>query len=135
MTPSPNLRFLHPEALAKVPGYTPVVEVRGGRTVYVSGQIALDASGQVVGVGDFKAQARQTFENMRLALAAAGMDFGHVVKFGLYLTDVSNLAALRRVRDEFINTQQPPASTLLEVSAFFHPDILFEADAIAAAPD
>ena len=135
MTPSPNIRFLHPEALAKAPGYTPVVEVRGGRTVYISGQVAINAQGQIIGVGDFEAQARQTFRNLKHALAAADMEFSHVVKLGLYLTDMSNLATLRRVRDEFINTLQPPASTLLEVSAFFHPDVLFEADAIAAAPD
>ena len=130
-----GLRFIHPEALAKAPGYTPVVEVRGGRTVYISGQIALDASGQIVGVGDFEVQARQVFENLRFALAAADMEFSHVVKLGLYLTDMAHLAALRRVRDEFINVAQPPASTLVQVVALGFPDLLFEADAIAAAPD
>ncbi|WP_420596155.1 RidA family protein [Deinococcus sp.] len=135
MTSSSNLRFIHPEGLAQSPSYTQVVEVRGGRTVYISGQLAMNASGQVVGVGDVEAQVRQTFENLRLALAAAGMDFSHLVKLGLYLTDMSNLAIMRRVRDEFVNTAQPPASTLIQVSALAHPDALFEADAIAAAPD
>ena len=82
MTDQPNVRFIHPEGLAEATGYTPVVEVRGGRTVYVSGQIALDAQGQLVGAGDFEAQARQVFGNLALALASAGMAFGHVVRLG-----------------------------------------------------
>lgn len=135
MTPPPNTRFLNPEGLASNPSYTHAVEVRGGRTVYISGQLSMDASGQVVGVGDFEAQARQTFENLRLALAAAGMDFSHLVKLSLYLTDMSHSPIMRRVRDEFINTAQSSASTLIQVAALAHPDCLIGAEAIAAAPD
>jgi enamine deaminase RidA (YjgF/YER057c/UK114 family) len=73
-----NIRFIHPEGLAPSPSYTHVVEVWGGRTVYISGQIALNAQGQLVGAGDFEAQARQVFGNLALALASAGLTFGHV---------------------------------------------------------
>lgn len=135
MTPPPNTRFLNPEGLAKNPSYTHVVEVRGGRTVYISGQLSMDSGGQVVGLGDFEAQARQTFGNLRLALAAVDMNFSHVVKLGLYLTDMSHAPTMRRMRDEFITTAQPPASTLLQVAALAHPDCLIEAEAIAAAAD
>ena len=127
--------FINPEALPKPMGYTQLVEVRGGRTVYLSGQIALDQSGQVVGVGNFEAQARQTFRNIQLGLEAVGLNFSHVVKINLYVLDVANLSTLRRVRDEFVNLENPPASTLVQVAALFRPEFLFEADAIAVAPE
>lgn len=130
-----DTRFIHPEGLAPSPSYTHAVEVRAGRTVYISGQIALDAQGQLVGIGDFEAQARQVFGNLALALASADMTFGHVVKLGVYMTDLSHLATMRRVRDEFINVTQPPASTLLQVARLAMPELMFEVDAIAVAAE
>jgi reactive intermediate/imine deaminase len=112
-------------------GYSQIVEVTGGRTVYVSGQVPLDTNNELVGPGDFVAQARQTFENVRRALEAVGLTFEHVVKVHMYLTDMDNLLALRDVRDEFVNTAQPPASTSVQVAALFRPDVLFELDVIA----
>lgn len=132
---SDHLRFINPETMPKPFGYTQVVEVRGGRTVYIAGQVALNPEGQVVGEGDFEAQVRQTFENIQAALEAVGMNFSHVIKLGLYVTDMANLTTLRRVRNEFVNTQNPPASTLVQVVALFRPEFLFEAEAIAVAPD
>lgn len=130
-----NTRFINPAALSKPPGYTHVVEVRGGRTVYLSGQVGLDAAGNVVGHGDFEAQARKVFQNIRAGLEAVGLDFSHVVKLNLYVLNVSNLMTLRRVRDEFVNLENPPASTLVSVAALFRPEMLFEANAIAVAPE
>ena len=101
--------------------------------MYVSGQVALDAEGQVVGVGDFEAQARQVFMNIGVALAAADMTVQHVVKLGLYVTDMAHLATLRRVRDEVVDTDRPPVSTLVQVAGLIHPDLLFEADVVAVA--
>ncbi|GGR24919.1 RidA family protein [Deinococcus ruber] len=134
MNDSPSRRFLFPDGLAKVPGYTPVVEVRAGRTAYISGQVPTDEVGRLIGASDFEAQARQVFQNLERALRAADMDFSHVVKFGIYLTDMANLTAMRRVRDEFIGAAQPPASTLVQVAALGHPEWLFEVDAVAVAP-
>ena len=135
MTDQPNVRFIHPEGLAPSPSYTHVVEVRRGRTVYVSGQIALDAQGQLVGAGDFEAQARQVFGSLALALASAGMNFGNVVRLGVYMTDLTHLATMRRVRDEYINVAQPPASTLLQVAGLALPGLMFEVDAVAVAAE
>ena len=115
-------------------GYSHVVETTGGRPVYISGQVPLDSANQVVGVGDFAAQGRQAFENVRLALESVGLTFAHVVKIQMFLTDMSNLPAIREVRDEFVNTDRPPASTTVQVGALFHPDVLFEIDAIAYSP-
>lgn len=136
MTDAPSpVRFLNPDTLPTPPGYSQLAEVRGGRTVYVAGQVALDAESRLVGEGDFEAQARQAFANLGRALAAAGLGFEHVVKLTLFLTDASQIPALRRVRDEFVNTAAPPTSTALQVAALARPEWLFEVDAVAVGPD
>ena len=135
MKDEPITKFLNPAGLPKSFGYSHVVETRGHRTVYISGQVSLNAQNEFVGLNDFEAQARQTFVNLRTALEAVGLTFAHVVKLGLYVTDISNVAILRRVRDEFVNLEHPPASTLVQVAAFFRPEVMFKADAIAVATD
>ena len=129
-----SARYISPETMPRPYGYSQVVEISRGRPVYVSGQVPLDTDNQVVGVGDFAAQARQAFENVRLALEAVGLTFEHVVKIQMFLTDISHLPQIRDVRDEFVNTERPPASTTVQVAALFHPDVLFEIDAVAYGP-
>lgn len=131
---SPHVRFVNVSALGRAPGYSHVVEVRGGRTVFVSGQVALDAEGAVVGAGDFAAQARKVFENIGQALAEVGLTFHSVVKLTFFLTDFAHLAEMRTVRDEFVNVQAPPASSAVQVARLVHPELLLEVEAIAAAP-
>jgi reactive intermediate/imine deaminase len=127
-------RFLAPPGLPAPAGYSHVVDAPATRLVYVSGQVPLDAEGQLVGDGDFEAQTRQVFENLTTALEAAGAAWGDVVKLNYFLLDVSNLASVRAIRDEFVDTEQPPASTLVEVSRLFRDDVLIEIDAVAALP-
>jgi enamine deaminase RidA (YjgF/YER057c/UK114 family) len=131
-----HLRFLNPATLSKPPTYSHVVEITGpGRIIYIAGQLGLDAGGKLVGApGDFRAQAKQTFENLRLALAAVGATFDHVVKLNNYLTDISHLAIFREVRDEFINSGTPPASTTLQISRLALEQALIEVEAVAALP-
>ena len=133
MTQPNHIEFLAPAGLAAA-GYTPVVKATGGQTVYLSGQVALDAAGNIVGQGDFRAQAQQVFENLKTALAAAGADFSHVVKLNLFLLDRANLGALREIRDQYINTATPPASTLLIVQGLARAEFLLEVEAIARLP-
>src|SRR5262245_24146680 len=79
----------NPPTLSKPTGYTHVVEVTTpGKMVYISGQIALDKDGMLVGAGDMKAQAEQVFKNLDAALKAAGATFGDVVKMNTYITDM-----------------------------------------------
>ncbi len=130
----PKVQFIQPDGLFRAPGYTAVVSAQGGRTVYISGQVALDAQGHLVGPGDFEVQARQCFVNIGRALEAAGLDFTHVVKLGLFVLDTVDVPTLRRVRDEFVNTAQPPASTLVQVAGLFRSDLLVEVEAIAVGP-
>jgi enamine deaminase RidA (YjgF/YER057c/UK114 family) len=131
-----NPRFLNPEGLSKPPGYTHVVEVTNpGRIVYVAGQLGLDRNGNVVGApGDFRAQAVQTFENLKIALAAVGAGLEHVVKLNNYLTDISHLPIFREVRDRYLNTAAPPASTTIEISKFAREGALLEVEAVVVLP-
>jgi enamine deaminase RidA (YjgF/YER057c/UK114 family) len=116
-------------------GYSHVVEVRGGRTLYIAGQIALDAEGKLVGAGDFRAQIKQVFANLNSRLAEAGASFKDVVKLNYYLTDASDLQTLRETRDSYINKDAPPASTLVVVKELVRPEYLCEVEAIAVVND
>ena len=124
-------RFLSPDTLPRPFGYSHVVDVPAGRIVYVSGQVPLDAAGNLVGEGDSAAQVRQVFENLTAALAAADAGWSDVVKLDYFVRDISQVGALRAIRDEYVNTEQPPASTLVEVSALFRDDVLVEIEAVA----
>lgn len=129
------VRFVKSENLPPSPGYSQAVEIRRGRIIYVAGQVALDRSGKVVGEGDMRAQAQQTFENLKAALEASGAKFENVVKLNYYLSDITQLAAVREVRDKFINTANPPASTAVEVKRLFREPFLIEVEAVAVVPE
>jgi reactive intermediate/imine deaminase len=124
-------RFLSPETMPPPFGYSHVVEAPAGRTVYISGQVPLDLEGQLVGQGDFEAQTRQVFANLSAALEAAGASWDDVVKLNYFLTDVGQIGVIRTVRDEYVNTEKPPASTLVEVSSLFRPEAMVEIEAVA----
>lgn len=123
-----------PDGVAPARGYTHVVSGTG-RFVAVSGQVALDERGELVGAGDAEAQARQVFENLRRCLAAAGATFDDVVKLTYFVTDVAHLPAIRTARDEFIDTGRPPASSAVQVAALFRPELLMEVEAFAIVGD
>ena len=127
----PQIRFLN-----RAPaGYSQVVEVRGGRTLYISGQVSLDSSGNVVGSGDFDAQVKQVFANLKTRLDEAGASFDDVVKLNFYLVDSNGLQIVRDVRDTYVDRQNPPASTLVVVKQLVRPELLVEVDAIAVVKD
>jgi enamine deaminase RidA (YjgF/YER057c/UK114 family) len=136
--PARHLTFLNPSDLPTPPGYTQVVAARPGRAVYVAGQVSLAQDGTVVGEGDFAAQCRQTFENIRRALAAAGADFSHVVKLTTFVTDMTGLAHFRAARDAVLGPAlgaPPPASTLVQVVRLFRPEFLVEIEAVAVVQE
>ena len=134
MTHPDHIQFLSPSTLAPTPGYSQIVTVTGGQLIFLAGQVALDASRNLVGKGDFRAQAQQVFENIKTALAAVGADFTHVVKLNMYVLDRSQLPVLREVRDLYINTETPPASTLVEVRSLAQEEFLLEIEAVASLP-
>jgi enamine deaminase RidA (YjgF/YER057c/UK114 family) len=126
-------QFLNPSGLCPTFGWTHVVTATGGRTVYVSGQVAVNERGEVVGKGDLRAQAQQAFENVQTALAAVGATFRDVVKTNLYVVGLKpeQVPLLREVRSRYVSAEHPPASTLVGVSALVGPDWLIEIEAVA----
>jgi enamine deaminase RidA (YjgF/YER057c/UK114 family) len=131
-----NIRFLNPDTLYKPPGYSHVVETTGpGRIVYIAGQLGIDKNGQLAGEpGDFRAQAVQTFENLKLALASVGADFSHVVKVTNLLADTKYLPIFREVRTQYLNSAALPASTTVAISQFAREGALLEVEAVAMLP-
>jgi 2-iminobutanoate/2-iminopropanoate deaminase len=124
----------NPPALSKPTGYTHIVEVSGpGKTIYISGQIALDKDGNVVGGGNMKAQAEQVFKNLQAALDAAGAKFSDVVKMNTYITDMAQAPAVREVRARYFG-DTVPASTLVQVAGLARPEFMLEIEVIAAVP-
>lgn len=119
-----------PQGVAPGNGYSHVVWGEG-RFVAISGQIALDENGDLVGPGDPAAQAAQVFGNLRRCLAAAGAGFEDVVKLTYFVTDVGILPAVREARDACIDVTRPPASTAVQVAALFRPELLLEVEAFA----
>jgi reactive intermediate/imine deaminase len=131
MSGSP-IKRANPPALSTPTGYSHVVEVTGpGKTIYIAGQIAFDASGKVVGAGDMKAQTEQVFKNLEAALKAGGATFADVVKMNTYVTDISQIAVIRDVRSRYFGTTTP-ASTLVQVSGLARPELMIEIEVIAA---
>jgi enamine deaminase RidA (YjgF/YER057c/UK114 family) len=116
-------------------GYTHVVAVSGGRTIYVAGQVAFNAQGELVGKGDLRAQARQAYENLRLALAGANASLKDLVKLNTYVVNLKaeDVAVLREVRAEALKDLTPPTSTLVGVQALASLDFMIEVEAIAVA--
>jgi enamine deaminase RidA (YjgF/YER057c/UK114 family) len=118
--------------LSTPPGYS-YVAIPAGQLVFLAGQVGLDESGAVVGKGDFSAQVRQAFANVRTALAAAGCTLADVFKVNYYVVDLrpERLIAIRSLRNDFFPDPKP-VSTLVGVAALFHPDVLFEIEVVAA---
>jgi len=131
-TPRSHLKRTNPPTLSKPTGYTHVVETVGAvKTVYISGQIAFDGNGNVVGAGDMKAQAEQVFKNLDTALRAAGATFADVVKMNSYTTDMSKVADVREVRARYFGANAP-ASTFVEVKGLVRSELMLEIEVIAA---
>jgi enamine deaminase RidA (YjgF/YER057c/UK114 family) len=134
-----KIDFYSPAAVFTPPSYSQVVSVSGGRTIHVSGQVAFNAKGEVVGKGDLRAQVRQVYENLAATLAAAGATLDHVAKVNTYVVglDPVTAAAIREARAPFMPKSHVPASTMVGTPALIHPDLLLEVEVIAcvdAAP-
>ena len=129
-----NVRYFNPPSLSAPNGYSHIVEVQSGRTVYIAGQVAQDKSGNVVGPGNFAAQTTQVFENLKTALAAAGATFDNVVKINTYVTDMSHVQTLRDIRAKYYG-KNLPASTLVQIGKLAREEFMIEIEAIAVVPE
>ncbi|MGP3990513.1 RidA family protein [Streptomyces sp. 3N207] len=119
-----------PEGLAPGNGYSHLV-IGEGRFIAISGQVALDADGKVVGEGDHTAQAEQVFANLQRCLDEAGAGFGDVVKFTFFVTDLAVMPALRAVRDRYLDPERLPACSAVQVAGLVRPELLIEIEALA----
>jgi enamine deaminase RidA (YjgF/YER057c/UK114 family) len=126
--------FSSPGDLALPTGYSHVVSIPPGRLVWTSGQVPLDVERNVVARGDWEGQTRAVFANVGRALSAGGAGWPDVVKLTQFVVDVSALETIRAVRDEFVDTANPPTSSLVQVAGLFHPDVLIEIEAVAWLP-
>jgi 3-hydroxyisobutyrate dehydrogenase len=126
-----SIERINPEGLSKPATYSHVVKV--GSLLFISGQVAFDSTGKLVGENDMKAQVRQVLENLKTALASQNADFSNVVKINTFTTDVEAFLEAAEVRAEYFKGH-PPASTLVQISKLARPGLLVEIEAIAALP-
>lgn len=121
-------QVINPDTVSKPTGYSHAV--RKGNLLCIAGQVATDKNGNVVGVGDFRAQAEQVFTNLKNVVEAAGGRLEDILKVTVFVTDISNIATLREVRSRYFPSD-PPASTLVQISGLANPQFLLEIEAIA----
>lgn len=127
-------QFLNPAGLSKPSGYTHVVVSQPGKLVYIAGQVALNANGDVVGKGDLRAQVTQCLENLKTALAAADATTEDLIKVNYYVVNLKpdQLPVIREVRGKYFSAERPPASTLVGVTALAREEFMIEIEAVAA---
>jgi enamine deaminase RidA (YjgF/YER057c/UK114 family) len=126
-------KFINPPGLKPLGMYSNVASARGGTIVFISGQVAVDAQGKLIGKGDIEAQAVQVFENLKLALEAAGGTFQDVLKFTIFIKNLTPEArkAVMGVRSRYISPTNPPAATMVGIDRLVEDDLLVEIEAVA----
>lgn len=131
-----NVQHLNPDGLHKNPAYSQAVTVSGNaRTIYVGGQNAVNASGNIVGKGDLSMQTEKALRNLETALAAGGAGLEHVVKWNVYVVHGQSVqAGLEAFQKVWGQRSNPPAISVLFVAALALPDFLVEIDAVAVVP-
>ena len=107
---------------------------RAGELLFMSGQVAFDESGAVVGAEDSRAQVEQVFANLGRLLAEADTDFSQLVHLTAYVTDASVYPDYAEVKTRIFRGLTPPSSTTVIVKALLHPDLLIEVEAVAYTP-
>lgn len=128
-------KYVNPDTLLAPRGYTHVVTIAGpAKLIFVSGQVAVDKEGKLVGPGDLKAQIRQAATNLKAALAAVGATSKDIVKTNTYIVNYkqSDYSAMRDARSELFPEGELPASTLVGVTSLAVDGLMVEMEAIAA---
>jgi enamine deaminase RidA (YjgF/YER057c/UK114 family) len=130
-----SIEFASPSTLSTPGGYSHVVSFPAtGRLVWTAGQVPVAADGTVAAAGDWEAQSRLAFENVGHALAAGGATWNDVVKLTFFVVDMAGLPTIRAIRDEFVDVERPPTSSLVQVAGLFLPEVLLEVEAVACVP-
>lgn len=129
-----GFKALNPASLPPAHGYSHIVIAPVGRLVTISGQVAMNRDGDIVGKGDFKAQCNQVFKNIRNALHAVGLTFRNVTRTDMFVTDLNHLSALRECRTHYLPAKNPPAANLAKVDSLFRPGLMLEISVQAVIP-
>lgn len=128
------IQRIQPDDVFAIPGLP--TGVRVGNLLFVSGQVPLGPAGELLGVGDFRAQAEQVFANLGAVLAAGGSRFGRIVKLTAFLVDIArDLAVYRDVRDQYIAPEHAPAGSAVQVAKLLHPAAWIELEAVAVCAE
>lgn len=130
-----DTQFFTPPTLHQPFGYSHAVSARPGRVVWTAGQVAIRPDGSTAPAGDWEGQTRLAMQNVGHALAAAGANWSDVVKLTFFVVDVSEFATIRAVRDEFLDAERRPASTLVRVAGLLLPELIIEVEAVACPTD
>jgi 2-iminobutanoate/2-iminopropanoate deaminase len=120
-----------PAEAKPVANYKMATRMEGGRLLYIAGQVARDADGNVLGKGDIRTQARQVFQNLRQVLQAAGGDLSDLLKITTYITNIEDFPAVAEIRSS-VFPGELPASTLIVVNRLAQPELLIEVEGMAA---
>lgn len=130
-------QFINPNGVPKVSSYSQAVAVAGGKAIYISGQVSVNAKGETIGKGDLREQVRQTLENLKTVLIESGASFSDVVKLTYFVKDFKpeTLSLIREIRSEYLPKENPPASTLIGVTSLASEDFLIEIEAVAVIPE
>lgn len=137
MANAQKLKKIEPSSLPPVSkSYSQAILVESGKLLFVSGQVSVNAQGEIVGKGDLRAQTKQVFENLKTVLAASGATFEQVVKLTYFVVSShkDGIGVVREVRTSYLPTTTPPASTFLYVEGLYDPNILIEIEAVAVLP-
>lgn len=132
-----KVQHINPDGLSKNPAFSQVVTTHGkGKTIYVGGQDAVNAQGEIVGKGDIAEQTEQVMENLQVALSASGASFDNLIKLSIYIVQGQDLFRGFQASQKYLgNLENPPAITGLFVAALARPDYLVEVEAIAFIPE
>lgn len=134
---SDQVQYINPDGLSKNPAFSQVVTTHGnGKTIYVGGQDAVNAKGEIVAKGDIAGQTEQVMQNLQTALAACGATFNDLVKLSIYMVQGQDLYSGFQASQKYLgNLKNPPAISVLIVSGLANPDFLVEIDATAFVPE
>jgi enamine deaminase RidA (YjgF/YER057c/UK114 family) len=132
-----EVAYINPEGLHKNPAYSQLVITKGPlKTIYIGGQNATTREGQILGKGDIKAQATQTLNNLKIALAAGGASLSNVIKWNVYIVEgQDSKVAFQALEEDLKKMPHPPIITGVYVAALAQPDFLLEMDAVAVVPE
>lgn len=128
-----NIEYKNSENVFPIKGLSQSVSIDCGssKMILLSGQVPLDAKGNLVGMDNVEKQTEQIFKNIERILKEYGGTTKDIIKLGIFITDISKTPDFRKVRDRYIHLQNPPVSSLVEVSKLFRDDVLIEVEATA----